>query len=108
MSLYLNCRFDDGERLALEIGTPKGVADFSTWAKSLPKEFALVRRLAVKGAAPGAKALREQLQKAIKEHKPNPSARAVAKRIHEVYPHEGETTLSDEPDDSEFDEQINL
>jgi hypothetical protein len=105
MSMYLNCRFDDGERLALEIGTPKGVSDFTTWAKSLPSEFALVRRLAVKGEAPGSKTLREQLLKAIKTHKPNASARAVAERIHDVFPHEGTTAIADEPDDSEMDEE---
>ena len=104
MTMYLNIA-DDGDRIAAEIGTPKGVADFTTWASKLPAEFDLVRTLAVRGTAPGSRTLREQLLKAIKSHKPNASARAVAKRLHEVYPHVGTATISDEPEDDELDNE---
>ncbi len=84
MPLYLNSRFDDGERLAVEIATVKGWADFCAWARALPPRFELTRALAEKGGCDDPYALYDELHAAAKIKRPSPSA---------------------EPDDSEFDEE---
>lgn len=103
MTMYLNIAAD-GDRIAAEIGTPKGIADFSAWASSLPAKFALVRKLAQTGKADGDKKLEDQLKAALKAKPPNPSARSVAERLIEVVPWRGTMTISDEPEDDELDD----
>lgn len=105
MSMYLNCKFDDGERLALEVATVQGWGDFCRWAGKLPDKFQRVRRLALKGQAEGTAELEAELKAAAKEHPPEASAGAVLGRVIEVVPHEGTIAVSEEPDDSEFDDE---
>jgi hypothetical protein len=102
MTMFLNCAFDDGERLALDIATVKGWGDFCRWAGSLSgEEFALVRDLAAKGSGQGSRKLEDQLKAALAAQPPGRSAAAVVRRLIEVVPHEGKLVVSDQPDDSE-------
>ncbi len=103
MSLYLNCAFADGEKMAVEVATVRGWGDFSRWAMSLPKEFDQVRELAQKGHGKGSKSLEDELRKAMKSNPPKPSAEAVATILADVVPYSGELAVSEEPEDSELE-----
>ena len=105
MPLYLNCRFDDGERLAVEVATVKGWADFCAWARALPPGFQLLHALAGSGTCSDPSAIYDELHAAAKVERPGPSAAAVVNRLCLTLPDEGTVAVSEEPDDSEFDEE---
>jgi hypothetical protein len=103
VSYYLNSRFDDGERLAVEIATVKGWSDFCRWAKALPRAFALVKALAQTGGGKGSERLEGQLRAALKAKPPATSARQVVETLADVVPYSGTLVVNDEPDDSEME-----
>ncbi len=103
MSYYANYRFDDGERIAVEIGTVRGWSDFCKWAKSCPAKFKLLHRLATDGACADPRALYHEIHAAAKLTPPGASAKAVANKILGATPDEGSFSVSQEPDDSELE-----
>lgn len=109
MGMYLNSKFDDGERLAVEIGSNRGWADFCAWVGTLPARFSILHKLAKTGMCDQPTKLNDEIHEAarfvggLKKH--NRSAWEVANRLSEVLPDEGTCAVSEQPDDSEFDEE---
>jgi hypothetical protein len=101
--MYLNSRFADGERLAVEVATVQGWGDFCRWVRSLPARFKLLHALADKGICDSPSRLYDEIHAAARVKKPDPSAKAVVNRLIDVTPDEGACAVSQEPDDSEFD-----
>jgi hypothetical protein len=105
MGVYLNSRFDDGERLATEVGSNQGWADFTAWVDTLPARFKLLHALVKTGACAEPTKLNGEIHAAAEYvgglRKKNRSAWEVANRLSEVLPDEGTIAIGQEPDDSE-------
>ena len=95
--MYLNARFDDGERLTVEIATVQGWGDFCRWARSLPGRFKVLHTLADKGTCANPSRLYDEIHAAAQVKKPGESAKAIANRLIDVTPDEGTCAVSEEP-----------
>ncbi len=98
MSVFANFVFDN-ERLALELATNRGWADFIRWARSAGSPA--LRRLADDGTCREPARLYDEIGRAAKAKRPGDSARAVANRLLEIGIVEGRFAVGQEPDDSE-------
>ncbi len=104
MSIFMNSSFESGFKESRQIASNTGWADFCRWAAGLPGEYEAITSLASSGTATGSKKLETLLKAAVKATSPDKSVKEVALRLAKVLPYEGTLTISDEPEDSDEEE----